>query len=111
MKKRRITFTLSISMSTLMILTMPITALAGEWDIAVGDIAVNRTSETEQNVSQGSRSENDTNPTITGSSSYHTVTIEAATGTTATVTLEDAHIESSSDNAPISTQGNGNVTI
>ncbi len=96
-------------MSALMVLTMPLTALAGEWDIAEGDIAVNRTSETEQNVSQGSRSENDTNPTITGSSTEHTVTITAATGTTATVTLEDVHIESS--NAPISTQGGGNVTI
>ncbi len=109
MKRRIGRITLSMIMSALMVLTMPLTALAGEWDIAVGDIAVNRTSETEQNVSQGSRSENDTNPTITGSSTEHTVTIEAATGTTATVTLEDVHIESS--NAPISTQGGGNVTI
>ena len=94
MKKRRITFTLSISMSTLMILTMPITALAGEWDIAVGDIAVNRTSETEQNVSQGSRSENDTNPTITGSSTEHTITINAAADTTATVTFDNLEVGS-----------------
>ena len=111
MKRRIGRITLSMIMSALMVLTMPLTALAGEWDIAEGDIAVNRTSETEQNVSQGSRSENDTNPTITGSSTEHTVTITAATGTTATVTLDDVHIESSSNNAPISTHGGGNVTI
>ncbi|RKM60030.1 hypothetical protein D6856_08065 [Butyrivibrio sp. XB500-5] len=111
MKRKMGKIALSTTLSTLMMLTMPITALAGEWDIAVGDIAVNRTSETEQNVSQGDRSENDTNPTITGSSTEHTVTITAATGTTATVTLEDVHIESSSDNAPVSTHGGGNVTI
>ncbi len=111
MKRRIGRITLSMIMSALMVLTMPITALAGEWDIAEGDIAVNRTSETEQNVSQGIRSENDTNPTITGSSTAHTVTIEAATGTTATVTLDSVDITSSSGNAPISTQGGGNVTI
>ena len=111
MKRRIGRITLSMVMSAFMVLTMPLTALAGEWDIAEGDIAVNRTSETEQNVSQGSRSENDTNPTITGSSDEHTVTITAATGTTATVTLDNVDITSSSGNAPISTQGGGNVTI
>ncbi|RKM58201.1 hypothetical protein D6853_01295 [Butyrivibrio sp. X503] len=111
MKRRIGRITLSMIMSALMVLTMPLTALAGEWDIAEGDIAVNRTSETEQNVSQGSRSENDTNPTITGTSTEHTVTIHAETGTTATVTLDSVDITSSSGNAPISTQGGGNVTI
>lgn len=111
MKRKMGKIALSMIMSELMVLTMPLTALAGEWDIAEGDIVVYRKSEPEQNVSQGSRSENDTNPTITGTSTEHTVTIYAKTGTTATVTLDSVDITSSSGNAPISTEFEGNVTI
>lgn len=115
---------MSCAIAAVMTLYLPVMALANDpWDIANGNITVNRTSETEQQVSQGDRNENDTNPTITGSSNYNNdtqaeanvVTITAASGTTATVTFSGLTINTNNPTntgaAAVTVNGEGNVSI
>ncbi len=117
---------MSCAIAAVMTLYLPVMAFANDpWDIANGDITVNRTSETVQQVSQGNRSENDTNPTITGtsitngSSAANTVSITAAQNTTATVTFSDLTIntrqdptnEGSTGAAAVTVNGEGNVSV
>ena len=109
MKKRKIVSTL---LALLLLASMPVSALAAEWDISKGDITVNAGSGG-QTVTQGSQVDvPDSAPVITGSSTENTLTINAEKDQTANVTLSDVNIDVSSEGkAAVSTNGEGNVSI
>ena len=109
MKGKKIVSTL---LALLLLASLPVSALAAEWDIGNGDITVNAESGG-QTVTQGSQVDvPDSAPVITGSSTENTVTINAETDQTANVTLSDANIDvSGAGKAAVSTNGEGNVSI
>ena len=109
MKGRKIVSTL---LALLLLASLPVSALAAEWDISSGDITVNAGSGG-QTVTQGSQVDvPDSAPVITGSSTENTLTINAEKDQTANVTLSDVNIDVSSEgNAAVSTTGEGNVSI
>ena len=96
----------------LFVLSLPVSALAADWDISKGDITVNAGSGG-QTVTQGDGvAVEDSAPVITGSSTENTVTINAEKDQTANVTLSGANIDVSSEGkAAVSTTGEGNVSI
>ncbi len=96
----------------LFVVSLPVSALAAEWDIGNGDITVNAGS-SGQTVSQGGGAAVEDNaPVIKGSSTENTVTIHAEKDQTANVTLSGANIDvSSAGKAAVSTTGEGNVNI
>ena len=104
---------LSAFIALVLIAGMPVAAFADTWDIGIGNITITATGDN-QTVSQenGASNVTDTNPTISGSSTTNTVTIDAAKGATANVKLEDVSIDvSNNGKAAISTTGDGDVTI
>ena len=103
---------LSTLLALLLLASMPVSALAAEWDISKGDITVNAGSGG-QTVTQGSQVDvPDSAPVITGSSTENAVTINAEKDQTANVTLSGANIDvSTKDKAAVSTTGEGNVSI
>ena len=109
MKKKKIVSTL---LALLLLASLPVSALAAEWDIGNGDITVNAGSGG-QTVTQGSQVDvPDSAPVITGSSTENTVTINAEKDQTANVTLSGANIDvSGAGKAAVSTNGEGNVSI
>ena len=121
MKPRRI---LSCMMALLLIISLPVTILAESWYLENGDITVNA-GESGQTVSQGAQQNvSDPSPVITQHDSENatsnTVTINAAPGATANVTLDGVNIDASkesgvnidaSDKAAIQTGGEGKVVI
>ena len=109
MKKRKIVSTL---LALLLLASLPVSALAAEWDIGNGDITVNAGSGG-QTVTQGSQVDvPDSAPVITGSSTENTLTINAEKDQTANVTLSDVNIDVSSEGkAAVTTTGEGNVSI
>ena len=109
MKGKKIVSTL---LALLLLASMPVSALAAEWDISKGDITVNAGSGG-QTVTQGSQVDvPDSAPVITGSSTENTLTINAEKDQTANVTLSDVNIDVSSEGkAAVSTTGEGNVSI
>ena len=109
MKKKKIVSTL---LALLLLASLPVSALAAEWDIGNGDITVNAGSGG-QTVTQGSQVDvPDSAPVITGSSTENTVTIHADKDQTASVTLSGANIDVSNEGkAAVSTIGEGNVSI
>ena len=109
MKGKKIVSTLLV---LLFLASLPVSALAAEWDISKGDITVNAGSGG-QTVTQGSQVDvPDSAPVITGSSTEKTVTINAEKDQTASVTLSDASIDVSNEGkAAVSTNGEGNVSI
>ena len=109
MKKRKIVSTL---LALLLLASLPVSALAAEWDIGKGDITVNAGSGG-QTVTQGSQVDvPDSAPVITGSSTENTLTINAEKDQTANVTLSDVNIDVSSEGkAAVTTTGEGNVSI
>ena len=102
----------SMLLALLLLASLPVSALAAEWDIGKGDITVNAGSGG-QTVTQGSQVDvPDSAPVITGSSTENTVTINAEKDQTANVTLSGANIDvSTKDKAAVSTTGEGNVSI
>ena len=102
----------SMLLALLLLASLPVSALAAEWDIGNGDITVNAESGG-QTVTQGSQVDvPDSAPVITGSSTENTVTINAEKDQTANVTLSGANIDvSTKDKAAVSTTGEGNVSI
>ena len=102
----------STLLALLLLASLPVSALAAEWDIGNGDITVNAGSEG-QTVTQGSQVDvPDDTPVITGSSDEHSVTINADKDQTASVTLSGANIDVSNEGkAAVSTNGEGNVSI
>ena len=109
MKGKKIVSTLLV---LLFLASLPVSALAAEWDISKGDITVNAGSGG-QTVTQGDGSAvEDSAPVITGSSTENTVTINAEKDQTASVTLSGANIDvSGKGKAAVSTNGDGNVSI
>ena len=109
MKGKKIVSTL---LALLLLASLPVSALAAEWDIGKGDITVNAGSGG-QTVTQGSQVDvPDSAPVITGSSTENTITINAEKDQTANVTLSGANIDvSTKDKAAVSTTGEGNVSI
>ena len=109
MKGKKIVSTL---LALLLLASLPVSALAAEWDIGNGDITVNAGS-SGQTVSQGGGAAVEDNaPVIKGSSTENTVTINAEKDQTANVTLSGANIDvSSAGKAAVSTTGEGNVNI
>ena len=109
MKGRIIVSTL---LALLLLVSMPMSALAATWDISKGDITVNAGSGG-QTVTQGSQvNVSDNAPVIKGSSKENTVTINAEKDQTASVTLSGASIDvRDKRKAAVSTTGEGNVSI
>ena len=109
MKGRIIVSTL---LALLLLVSMPMSALAATWDIGKGDITVNAESGG-QTVTQGDGAAvEDSAPVITGSSTENTVTINAEKDQTSSVTLSGANIDVSNEGkAAVSTNGEGNVSI
>ena len=103
---------LSGILALLFVVSLPVSALAADWDISKGDIIVNAGSGG-QTVTQGSQvNVSDPDPVITGTSTEKTVTIHAEKDQTANVTLSGANIDvSSAGKAAVSTTGDGNVSI
>ena len=109
MKGRIIVSTL---LALLLLASLPVSALAAEWDIGKGDITVNAGSGG-QTVTQGSQvNVSDNAPVIKGSSKENTVTINAEKDQTANVTLSGVNIDvRDKGKAAVSTTGEGNVSI
>ena len=109
MKGKKIVSTL---LALLLLASLPVSALAAEWDISKGDITVNAGSGG-QTVTQGSQvNVSDNAPVIKGSSKENTVTINAEKDQTANVTLSGASIDvRDKRKAAVSTTGEGNVSI
>lgn len=109
MKKRKIISTL---LALLLLASLPVSALAAEWDIGNGDITVNAGSGGQTVTQGGGAAVEDIAPVITGTSTENTVTIHAEKDQTANVTLSGANIDvSSAGKAAVSTTGEGNVNI
>lgn len=86
---------ISMLMAVLLVVSIPLTALAAEYDIANGSITITA-DESGQTVEQGSNKVADDAPVITGTSTTNTVTVNAEEGSTANVTLQDVNISASS---------------
>ena len=109
MKKRKIVSTL---LALLLLASLPVSALAAEWDISKGDITVNAGSGGQTVTQGGGAAVPDSAPVITGTSKENNVTINADSGQTASVTLSGVNIDvRDKGKAAVSTTGEGNVSI
>ena len=109
MKGKKIVSTL---LALLLLASLPVSALAAEWDISNGDITVNAGSGGQTVTQGGGAAVEDSAPVITGSSQDNTLTINAEKDQTASVTLSGVSIDvSSAGKAAVSTNGEGNVII
>lgn len=95
--KRRL---FALALALLLAVSLPVSALAGEWFIDDGDIIISAT-ENGQTVSQGTTTEADAAPVIkqrNGSTATDkTIKIETTGGATADVTIENVNISSGGD--------------
>ena len=109
MKGKKIVSTL---LALLLLASLPVSALAAEWDISKGDITVNAGSGGQTVTQGGGAAVVDSAPVITGSSQDNTLTIHAEKDQTASVTLSGVNIDvSGAGKAAVSTNGEGNVSI
>ena len=109
MKGRIIVSTL---LALLLLVSMPMSALAATWDISKGDITVNAESGGQTVRQGGGAAVPDSAPVITGTSKENNVTINAESGQTASVTLSGVSIDvRDKGKAAVSTTGEGNVSI
>ena len=109
MKGRIIVSTL---LALLLLVSMPMSALAATWDISKGDITVNAESGGQTVRQGGGAAVPDSAPVITGTSKENNVTINADGGQTASVTLSGVNIDvRDKGKAAVSTTGEGNVSI
>ena len=109
MKGKKIVSTL---LALLLLASLPVSALAAEWDIGKGDITVNAGSGGQTVTQGGGAAVEDSAPVITGTSTDNTLTINAEKDQTASVTLSGVSIDvSSAGKAAVSTTGEGNVSI
>ena len=109
MKGRIIVSTL---LALLLLVSMPMSALAATWDISKGDITVNAGSGGQTVRQGGGAAVPDSAPVITGTSKENNVTINADSGQTASVTLSGVNIDvRDKGKAAVSTTGEGNVSI
>lgn len=112
--KRRL---FALALALLLAVSLPVSALAGEWFIDDGDIIISAT-ENGQTVSQGNTTEADVAPVIkqrdSSNSTDKVIKVIAEKDATANVTLGGVNIDASSrgnNTAGIRTTGDGNVTI
>ena len=109
MKGRIIVSTL---LALLLLVSMPVSALAATWDIGKGDITVNAESGGQTVRQGGGAAVPDSAPVITGTSKENNVTINAERDQTANVTLSGVNIDvRDKGKAAVSTTGEGNVSI
>ena len=109
MKGKKIVSTL---LALLLLASLPVSALAAEWDIGKGDITVNAGSGGQTVRQGGGAAVPDSAPVITGTSKENTLTINAESGQTASVTLSGVNIDvRDKGKAAVSTTGEGNVSI
>ena len=109
MKGKKIVSTL---LALLLLASLPVSALAAEWDIGKGDITVNAGSGGQTVTQGGGAAVPDSAPVITGTSKENNVTINADSGQTASVTLSGVNIDvRDKGKAAVSTTGEGNVSI
>ena len=109
MKGRIIVSTL---LALLLLVSMPMSALAATWDIGKGDITVNAESGGQTVRQGGGAAVPDSAPVITGTSKENNVTINAERDQTANVTLSGVNIDvRDKGKAAVSTTGEGNVSI
>ena len=109
MKGKKIVSTL---LALLLLASLPVSALAAEWDISKGDITVNAESGGQTVRQGGGAAVPDSAPVITGTSKENTLTINAESGQTASVTLSGVNIDvRDKGKAAVSTTGEGNVSI
>ena len=111
---------LSVTLSLLLAASLPLSALAETYDLAQGSITVEAKADGNQYVSQtgGVQQEQQTTETVihqtdsNTTSTTNTITIQAEKNQTAQVTISDVNIDVSSTwDAAISAEGDGNVTI
>ena len=103
---------LSGILALLFVVSLPVSALAAEWDISAGDITVNAGSGGQTVTQGGGAAVEDKAPVITGTSTENTVTIHAEKDQTANVTLSGVNIDvRDKGKAAVSTTGEGNVNI
>ena len=109
MKGKKIVSTL---LALLLLASLPVSALAAEWDIGKGDITVNAESGGQTVTQGGGAAVPDSAPVITGTSKENNVTINAEKDQTANVTLSGVNIDvRDKGKAAVSTTGEGNVSI
>ena len=109
MKGRIIVSTL---LALLLLASLPVSAHAATWDIGKGDITVNAESGGQTVRQGGGAAVPDSAPVITGTSKENTLTINAESGQTASVTLSGVNIDvRDKGKAAVSTTGEGNVSI
>ena len=109
MKGKKIVSTL---LALLLLASLPVSALAAEWDIGKGDITVNAESGGQTVRQGGGAAVPDSAPVITGTSKENNVTINAEKDQTANVTLSGVNIDvRDKGKAAVSTTGEGNVSI
>ena len=109
MKGKKIVSTL---LALLLLASLPVSALAAEWDIGKGDITVNAESGGQTVRQGGGAAVPDSAPVITGTSKENNVTINADSGQTASVTLSGVNIDvRDKGKAAVYTAGEGNVSI
>ena len=109
MKGKKIVSTL---LALLLLASLPVSALAAEWDIGKGDITVNAGSGGQTVTQGGGAAIPDSAPVITGTSKENNVTINADSGQTANVTFSGVNIDvRDKGKAAVSTTGEGNVSI
>ena len=109
MKGKKIVSTL---LALLLLVSMPMSALAATWDISKGDITVNAESGGQTVRQGGGAAVPDSAPVITGTSKENNVTINAEKDQTANVTLSGVNIDvRDKGKAAVSTAGEGNVSI
>ncbi len=109
MKGKKIVSTL---LALLLLASLPVSALAAEWDIGKGDITVNAGSGGQTVRQGGGAAVPDSAPVITGTSKENNVTINAEKDQTANVTLSGVNIDvRDKGKAAVSTTGEGNVSI
>ena len=107
---------ISAALALLLVCSLPVTALAAEYDLAEGSVTVTAT-ESGQTVTHGSNAAvPDDAPVIIQSNSEtptaNTVTINADAGATANVTLDGVNIDTRGTlNAAVEIQGEGDVVI
>lgn len=108
--KRRL---FALALALLLAVSLPVSALAGEWFIDDGDIIISAT-ENGQTVSQGTTTEADDAPVIKQKNSEtatdKTIKIETTGGATADVTIENVNISSGGDAIDVGSSS-ANITL
>ena len=117
--KRRL---FALALALLLAVSLPVSALAGEWFIDGGDIIINATADGKQTVKQGNNGAvEDAAPVIkqkdSSNSTDNVIKVIAEKDATANVTLDGVNIDTSKtppigrDQAALRTEGDGDVNI